>query len=144
MTEFNRNQAAQSGPAPGDTVAAAVMREAQAWASTQGELFLGIEAIWADWLKRQGEAIDAAARSLQQMCECRNVADLVQVQQQWLADTVRRTTSDIGALTSEALAVTRRVGRADRFGAGARSQMPARATPPAKSAESGPVQRAAA
>jgi len=59
--------------APGGAVAAGFLREAEAWTGAQCELLSAMGAIWTDWLRRQHEAIDASARSLQQMLECRNL-----------------------------------------------------------------------
>src|SRR5882672_6884897 len=126
MTEFNRTEgigsgfapggAVAAGIAPGGAVAAGMLHRAEAWTSAQCELLSGMEAIWSDWLRRQQEAIDASARSLQQMFECRSPADFVQTQQQWLADATRRGASDISTLASESMALTWRVVGADRLG----------------------------
>src|SRR6266478_1570208 len=118
MTEFNRTESIGSGFAPGGTVAAGMLHQAEAWTSAQCELLSGMEAIWTDWLRRQQEAIDAAAHSLQQMFECRNPADFAQTQQQWLADATRRSASDISTLASESMALTWRVVGADRLDLG--------------------------
>ncbi len=61
----------------------------------------GMGAIWADWLQRQREAIDASARSFQQMFECRNPADFAQIQQQRLAEAARRGACDMSALACD-------------------------------------------
>ena len=143
MTEFNRTESSASGVAPAGAVAAEVLREAEVWTSAQCELLSGMGAIWTDWLRRQQEAIDASARSLQQMLECRNPADFAQTQQQWLTDTVRRGASDFSTLASESMALTWRVVGADRQGF--RGQPSAsRVTPRAKSGDEAPVHRAAA
>jgi len=142
MTEFNRTES-MSGVAPGGAVAAGVLREAETWASAQCEFVSGIGTIWSDWLRRQQEAIDASARSLQQMFECRSPADFAQTQQQWFADAARRGGSDITALASESMALTWRVVGADRLGLGGQSS-PVRGTGRAKSGDEAPLQRAAA
>ena len=143
MTEVNRTESTMSGVAPGGAVVAGVLREAEAWTSAQCELLSGIGAIWTDWLRRQQEAVDASARSLQQMLECRNPADFAQTQQQWLADAARRGTADISALASESMALTCRIVGADRLGArGQSSRLHGAARP--KSGDEAPLQRAAA
>ena len=143
MTEFNRSERTGDGIAPGGAVAAGVLREAEAWASAQCELLSGIGAIWTDWLRRQQEAIDASARSLQQMFECRNPTDLAQIQQEWLTGTARRSASDISTLACDSMALTWRVVGADRLGP--RSQAsPMRGSARAKSGDEAPLQRAAA
>src|SRR6266446_8356075 len=106
MTEFNRTESGASGVAPAGAVAAEVLREAEAWTSAQCEFVSGMGAIWTDWLRRQQEAIDASARSLQQMFECRNPADFARTQQQWLADATRRGASDLSTLACESMALS--------------------------------------
>src|SRR5207244_11782097 len=64
-----------------DVVAAVLLRQMEAWTNAQSELLSGMAALWTDWMKRQREAIEATAQSLQQMFECRNLADLAQIQQ---------------------------------------------------------------
>ena len=142
MAEFNRTESV-SGIAPGGAVAAGVLRDAETSASAQCEFVVGMGAIWTDWLRRQQEAIDASARSLQQMFECRNPADLAQIQQEWLAGTAKRSVSDISALACDSMALGWRVVGADRLGSPGKSAPP-RSTERAKSADEVPLQRAAA
>lgn len=105
MAEFYRTESAISGLVPGSTIATCMLREAEAWTGAQCELVSGIGVIWTDWLKRQREAIHASSRSLQQVLECHSLADLAQIQQQWLADSARREIDDISALTCDAMAL---------------------------------------
>jgi hypothetical protein len=147
MTEFNRSDStrtdsAVNGMAPGGAVSLGVLREAEAWTSAQCELGSGMGAIWADWLRRQREAIDASARSFQQMFECRNPADFAQIQHQWFAEAARRGACDMSALACDSIALTCRVIGADRAGARAPSS-PMRAPERAKPGD-GAGQRAAA
>ena len=143
MTEFNRTESIGSGAAPGGAVAAGILREAEAWAGAQCELLSGMGAIWTDWLRRQREAVDASNRSLQQMLECRNPADIPQIQQEWLAGAARRGAADISTLMGESMALTWRVAGADRFVWRGQSS-PVRGTARPKSGDDAPVQRAAA
>ena len=143
MSEFNRTEGIGSGIAPGDAVAAGMLRQAEAWTGAQCELLSGMGAIWTDWLRRQQEAIDASARSLQQMFECRNPADFAQLQQEWLTGTARRSASDISTLACDSMALTWRVVGADSLGSRDQSS-PARGTGRGKSADEPPLQRAAA
>ena len=143
MSELNRSEGVGIGQLPGGAVAASVLRETELWTNTQCELLSGIGALWTQWMGRQREAIDASARSLQHMYECRNLVDLVQLQQQWFADTARRSASDIGTWASDATALTCRIAGAER--AGLRGSSPARRSgEPVSPAEGAPLQRAAA
>lgn len=143
MNEFNRSENVTSGVSPGGAVAAGVLREAEAWTSAQCELLSGMGTIWAEWMRRQREAIDVSARSLQQMYECRSVADLFQLQQQFLAESARRSASDISNLACDAVALTWRVAGADRPGLHG-PVSPQRGRTPAKPEEGAALQRAAA
>ena len=143
MAEFNRVDSTATGSPPGSAVAAGVLREAEAWTSAQGELLSGMGAIWTDWLRRQQEAIDASARSLQQMFECRNPADFAQLQQDWLASTARRSAADISTLACDSMALSWRVVGADHLGWRGKSP-PLRTGGRAKSGEEAPLQREAA
>jgi hypothetical protein len=139
MTEFNRTESSMSG----GKIAAGVMREAETWTSAQCELLSGMGAIWTDWLRRQQEAIDASARTLQQMLECRNPADFAQTQQQWLADAARRSAADISTLACESMALTCRVVGAECLDGRGQSS-PVRGSGRAKSGDEAPLQREAA
>lgn len=112
MNETSRTETGKTGIGPGGAIAAGMLREMESWSSRQCEMLAGIGTIWTDWLRRQREAIDASARSLQQMCECRNVADLLSVQQQWLTESARRSAADVSQLASESAALTWRVAGA--------------------------------
>ena len=105
MAKFSRGESAVSGNMPLGAIATAALCETEAWAGAHRELLSGIGMIWTDWLKRRRDAIDASIRSLQQMLECRSLADRAQIRQQWLTDIARRGVSDTGALICDALAL---------------------------------------
>lgn len=142
MSELKRSEGVGIGHLPGGAVAASVLRETELWTNTQCELLSGIGALWTQWMGRQREAIDASSRSLQRMYECRNLVDLVQLQQQWFAEAARRNASDIGSWASDAVALTCRVAGAERRPSGSPSAPGGR--PAVKSAEEAPLPRAAA
>ncbi len=104
MADFNRSEDARNGMALGSEAAAAVARQAETWASAQCELLSGVEAMWIGWMQRRREALDASTRSLTQICESRDLGDILQIQQQWFADTVQRTASDLSAFANDAAA----------------------------------------
>jgi hypothetical protein len=60
-----------------------------------------------NWLRRQREALDSSTRSLQKICQCRSLMDLVQVQQQFVTDCLLWTAAEMRALGNDAAAVTR-------------------------------------
>lgn len=141
MTEFNQTTEAQTGAAAADAVSAALLREAGTWAKAQGALLSGVEAVWADWIKRRREAIDATARSLQEMYACRSVLDLARIQQEWLAGAVHRAACDAASLASSAVVMTRLAAEGESAGETARGRMPpVRSSRPAQSREREPAE----
>jgi hypothetical protein len=143
MEEFSRIDNATSGMAPWGAAAVSVLREAEAWTSAQCALVSGIGVIWTDWFKRRREAIEASARSLQQMLECRNPADFAQIQQQWFAEAARRDASDVGALACDGMALIWWAAAVDRHG-GRDPSPPVSGTGRAKPRDAAPLPRAAA
>ena len=142
MTELNRREGIGIGQLPGGAVAASVLRETEMWTNAQCELLSGIGTLWAQWMGRQREAVDAAARSLTRIYECRNFIDLVQLQQQWFAETARRSASDLGSWASDAMALTCRIAGAERSASRGSSARGGRES--VSPAEGAPLQRAAA
>lgn len=139
MTEFNQQERTS---APGRTVAAGLLCEAESWTKAQCELLSGVEAMWTQWMKRQRESADRSLRSLRQIYECRTFADLVQVQQQWFADATRQGAVDFGNLASDAVALSWRAIGADAAARGV--SLAARERSSAKPGGDAPPQRAAA
>jgi hypothetical protein len=83
MSNLNLSErgARQSDP---EHALAAIVHQEEAWASAQGALLSRVETLWADWLHRRREAMSAASGSLQVMCNCHSIGELVQIQQRWL------------------------------------------------------------
>jgi hypothetical protein len=96
MREVKDLSVTRSGVAPGDAAASAMLREAEAWARMQTELVGGIETLWTDWLRRRCEAMQAASRTLQKICESRTLGEVARAQQEWLSGTIERTAADMG------------------------------------------------
>jgi hypothetical protein len=95
MAEFKRTEDAV-GALFGGAVASALLRDAQAWTGLQYELLSGVEALWAECARRQGEAIEASARTVQGLLDGRNVVEVAQIQRDWLASAARRTADTLG------------------------------------------------
>ena len=106
--------------------AAAVLSQTERWARIQCALLSDMEALWTGWMQRQREAIDLSARSLAQIYEFPNLANLLQTQQQWLADSARRMAADWSALAKDAADLSWRVARVDQTGDQTRSAPPRR------------------
>ena len=88
------------------------MHQEEAWASAQGALLSRVETLWADWLHRRREAMSAASGSLQAMCDCHSLGELVQIQQRWLAGAIERSVADAEALVSIPIALSESATRA--------------------------------
>jgi histidinol-phosphate/aromatic aminotransferase/cobyric acid decarboxylase-like protein len=71
---------------------------AEALLTTQAKLFSAFEAMTADWLRRQREAFNEAQQSLRAMRECQTPADVMKVQQAWIASAAKRMNADLTAL----------------------------------------------
>jgi hypothetical protein len=89
MTQADQAESARNEIIPGAVLISAFRKGAEIWMNAQGEVFSVMEAAMADWIRGRGEAIDTWSRSFQKMCECRNPADFVQTQQDWIRDAMR-------------------------------------------------------
>jgi len=144
MSELKHSDGVNDAIRLDDAVVTVMLRQAEAWASAQSRLLSDVEQLWADWTTWQREAMEASNRTLQRMGECRNLADLAQLHQHWIADTTRRATLNFGTLANDAAALTGRIGKTERpvFAAG-RRQAASRPEPP-QTSESSTLQREAA
>ena len=106
MSDLNLSEsgARQSDP---EHALAAIVHQEEAWASAQGALLSRVETLWADWLHRRREAMAAASGSLQAMCDCHSLGELVQIQQRWLAGAIERSVADAEALVSIPIRIER-------------------------------------
>jgi hypothetical protein len=95
MAEFKRTEGV-AGSLFGGALASAWLRDAQAWTGLQCELLSGVEALWAECARRQGEAIEASTRTVQGLLDGSNVVEVAQIQRDWLASAARRTADTLG------------------------------------------------
>ncbi len=89
-------------------VVSAMATGGDAWMEGQAELLDQVDQMSQRWMQSQREAIDAARQSIAEMQRARDLADVMRVQQEWLAGTWQRLASDFQALTSLALQYQRR------------------------------------
>jgi hypothetical protein len=120
-------------------VGSAFVKQAELWMGAQGDVLTGVEAVIAGWAQRQRQVFEASSRSMQRMCDARNVFDLLQAQHELLSDCLNWTASEIRAVGNDIPAITRKA--AERFGERAKGQQ---SNPPAQVPTSFSVQRAAA
>jgi hypothetical protein len=86
----------------------AVIKEAELWMGAQGDLLSGIETMMTGWMRRQRQAFEASSRSVQKICDARNIFDLLKAQQDWLSDCLDWTASEIRAVGGAATMMTRK------------------------------------
>jgi len=103
-----RSGALPDGGAAADAMAAIFEKSAQAWLAAHEEALAGMQAVMGDWLVRRREAIDASRRAVEQLSGCRDVAELLRIQQEWIGDSMRRTASDLGAINDRVADAARR------------------------------------
>ena len=106
----------------------------------QGDVLTGVETMINGWAQRQRRVFEASSRSMQRMCEARNMFDLLQAQHEWLSDCLNWTASEIRAVGNDIPAITRKA--AERFGDRGNGRQ--RGNPPAQVAPSFSMERAAA
>jgi hypothetical protein len=105
MSDLNRSEsdARRSDP---ERALSTILHQAEAWTSVQGALLSQVETLWADWLHRRRDAVAAAGDSLQAMCDCHSLGEVMQIQQRWLAGAIERSVADAEALVSIPIALS--------------------------------------
>src|SRR5260370_11319623 len=109
-------------------VGSAFVKQAELWMGAQGDVLTGVETMITGWARRQREVLEASSRSMQRICEARNMFDLLQAQHEWVSDCLNWTASEIRAVGNDIPAITRKA--AERFGDRAQRQQ---RNPPAQS-----------
>jgi len=84
-------------------VVSAMATGGDAWMEGQARLLGQVDQLSQHWLQSQREAIEAMRQSIAEMQGARDLADIMRVQQEWLAGTWQRIAADFQALTSIAL-----------------------------------------
>jgi hypothetical protein len=120
-------------------VGSAFVKQTELWMGAQGDVLTGVETMITGWAQRQRRVFEASSRSMQRMCEARNMFDLLQVQHEWLSDCLNWTASEIRAVGNDIPAITRKA--TERFSDSANGQQ---RNPPRQVAPSVSMERAAA
>ena len=63
---------------------------ANLWFATHAELLANVDALTHAWLNRRRAGVDAMREAIQQMTECRDPAEMLHIQQDWLSGALRR------------------------------------------------------
>src|SRR5437763_13227594 len=74
-------------------VGSAFVKQAELWMGAQGDVLSGVETMIAGWAQRQRQIFEASSRSIQRICEARDLFDLLQPQHEWLSDYLSLTAS---------------------------------------------------
>src|SRR4051794_37532610 len=67
-------------------VGSAFVKQAELWMGAQGDVLSGVETMITGWAQRQRQVLEASSRSMQRMCDARNVFDVLQAQHEWLSE----------------------------------------------------------
>jgi predicted lipoprotein len=121
-------------------VGSAFAKQAELWMGAQGDVLTGVETMITGWAQRQRQIFEASSRSMQRICEARNMFDLIQAQHEWLSDCLSWTASQVRAVGNDIPAITLKA--VERLGEGGNGRQ--HGNPPAKGAPSISVERAAA
>jgi hypothetical protein len=111
MSDLNRYESNARRNDPEGTLAS-ILHQAETWTSVQGALLSQVETLWADWLHRRRDAIAATGGSLQAICDCYSLGELMRIQQRWFAGAIERSMADAEALVSVPLALSKATTRA--------------------------------
>ena len=111
MSDLNRIESNVCRDDP-EGALALILHQAEARVSAQGAIQSRVETLWADWLHRRRGAMSTASGSLQAMCDCHSLGELVGIQQRWLAGAIERGVADAEALVSVPLALSEITTRA--------------------------------
>lgn len=123
MAEFEQTGSG-AGAGIGGAIAAAIERDARAWAGLHCEMLSGVERLWSESLRRQVEAVEIGARTLQGLYG-RQLAATARLQREWLADATRRAADALGQSSAEAATAVRdAASAAERTVAAANESMP--------------------
>jgi len=97
-----------------DGVSRGLLQQAELWARLQRALVAQVERGCSEWLDRRRAGLDAAARALGQMYECRSLVDLAQWQQPVLAQALDRGATEASAMVGFAAALMAPIEKAAR------------------------------
>jgi hypothetical protein len=83
-------------------------QNANLWFATHAELLANVDALTHAWLNRRREGVDSMREAIQQMTECRDPAQMLHIQQDWLSGALRRASEDVTMLNERIATVTQK------------------------------------
>ena len=81
---------------------------ANLWFATHAEMLANVDALTHAWLERRREGVDSMREAIQQMIECRNPAEMLHIQQDWLSGAFRRASQDVAMLNERIASMTQK------------------------------------
>jgi hypothetical protein len=81
---------------------------ANLWFATHAELLANVDALTHAWLNRRREGVDSMREAIQQMTECRDPAEMLSIQQDWLSGAFRRASEDVAMLNDRIASMTQK------------------------------------
>jgi len=81
---------------------------ANLWFATHAELLANVDALTHAWLNRRREGVDSMREAIQQMTECRDPAEMLSIQQDWLSGAFRRASQDVAMLNDRIASMTQK------------------------------------
>jgi len=82
--------------------------DANLWFTTHAEMLANVDALTHAWLNRRREGVDSMREAIQQMTECRDPAEMLSIQQDWLSGALRRASEDVTMLNERIATVTQK------------------------------------
>jgi hypothetical protein len=83
-------------------------QNANVWFATHAELLANVDALTHAWLNRRREGVDAMREAIQQMTDCRDPAEMLHIQQDWLSGAFRRASQDVAMLNERIASMTQK------------------------------------
>lgn len=84
-------------------------RSFETWLEWQANMLKAVAPMGADWVERQREGVEAAARTFGRLAACQNFAEAAEVQREWLEGATKRLESDMRAFMGQDVTRPRKV-----------------------------------
>jgi HAMP domain-containing protein len=96
-----------TGPAAGKPRGGTALAGSEWLLDAQREWLAALEMAMTGWLNRRQEALSQAKQSFDDMPQCRSLADVLGLQQQWLAASFERLAADLTAWSEATMLLSR-------------------------------------
>ena len=97
MADSKHKGTASGGTPAQELVGQSLMGGAEAVLAAQNEWLAAVEGSVTGWLHRRREAVEHARQSLDRVPQCRTMADLTKLQQEWLSGVSQQLAGDVAA-----------------------------------------------